>query len=66
MAILLDTNILLRQAEPRHAQHQVSAEATDELRRRGDDLTFNSVDFARYPHITALTPGKVLSQVHRQ
>jgi len=38
MAILLDTNILLRQAEPRHAQHQASTEATDALRRRGEDL----------------------------
>ena len=38
MAILLDTNILLRQAEPRHAQHQASTEAADELRRRGEDL----------------------------
>lgn len=38
MRILLDTNILLRQAEPRHAQHEVSVKATEELRRRGDDL----------------------------
>jgi len=38
MRILLDTNILLRQAEPRHPQHQESSDATAELRRRGDEL----------------------------
>jgi len=38
MRILLDTNILLRQAEPRHPQHQESSDATGELRRRGDEL----------------------------
>ena len=38
MRILLDTNILLRQAEPRHPHHQASAEATEALRRRGEEL----------------------------
>ena len=38
MRILLDTNILLRQVEPRHAHHQASATATAELRRRGGEL----------------------------
>jgi len=37
-AILLDTNILLRQAEPLHAQHAESATAADALRRDGNQL----------------------------
>jgi predicted nucleic acid-binding protein len=38
MQILLDTNILLRQAEPKHAQHRTSVQATNVLRQRGEDL----------------------------
>jgi predicted nucleic acid-binding protein len=38
MATLLDTNILLRQAEPGHAQHQSSVEATELLRQRREEL----------------------------
>jgi predicted nucleic acid-binding protein len=38
MRTLLDTNILLRQAEPRHPQHRESVKATEELRRRSDEL----------------------------
>ena len=38
MRILLDTNILLRQAEPRHPQQRASSDATVELRRRGEEL----------------------------
>jgi predicted nucleic acid-binding protein len=38
MQVLLDTNILLRQAEPLHPQHRESARATEELRQRGDEL----------------------------
>jgi predicted nucleic acid-binding protein len=29
-------------------------------------LTFNAADFARYPHISVLTPGEVLNQIQRQ
>jgi len=38
MQVLLDTNVLLRSVEPRHAQHQTSVDATDALRQRGHDL----------------------------
>jgi predicted nucleic acid-binding protein len=38
MRVLLDTNVLLRSAEPRHAQHQTATAATDALRRGGHDL----------------------------
>jgi predicted nucleic acid-binding protein len=38
MRTLLDTNILLRQAEPRHPQHRESVKATEELRRRSEEL----------------------------
>jgi predicted nucleic acid-binding protein len=38
MRILLDTNILLRQAEPLHAHHVESAAATDALRSDGNQL----------------------------
>lgn len=38
MRILLDTNILLRSVEPRHAHHQVSVEAIDLLRQRGHEM----------------------------
>ncbi len=38
MPTLLDTNILLRQAEPRHSQHQASVRATALLRERGEEL----------------------------
>jgi predicted nucleic acid-binding protein len=29
-------------------------------------LTFNAADFSRYPDITAVSPGEVLNQLHRQ
>jgi len=38
MRILLDTNILLRSAEPRHVQRQTSVDAIDMLRQPGHDL----------------------------
>jgi predicted nucleic acid-binding protein len=38
MRILLDTNVLLRSVEQRHAQHRASVDALDLLRQRGHDL----------------------------
>jgi predicted nucleic acid-binding protein len=38
MRILIDTNILLRSADPGHAQHRASMDAVDLLRRRGHEL----------------------------
>jgi predicted nucleic acid-binding protein len=38
MRILLDTNILLRSVEPRHAVHQATVDAIDQLRRGGHEL----------------------------
>jgi predicted nucleic acid-binding protein len=38
MNALLDTNILLRMAQPGHVHHQLALDAADALRRRGDSL----------------------------
>jgi predicted nucleic acid-binding protein len=38
MRILLDTNVLLRSAEPGHPHHQVSVDAIDLLKQRGHEL----------------------------
>lgn len=38
MRILLDTNVVLRLVEPLHAQHQLSIDAIDLLRRQGHAL----------------------------
>lgn len=38
MRILLDSNVLLRSVEPKHAQHQASIDAIDALRKLGHDL----------------------------
>jgi predicted nucleic acid-binding protein len=38
MRILLDTNVLLRSAEPRHVHHQASVDAIETLRQYGHEL----------------------------
>ncbi len=46
--VLSDSNILLRSADPQHAQHQEAEEAVKELERRGDTLCIvpqNLVEF---------------------
>ena len=39
MRILIDTNVLLRSAEPGHAHYQSSVDSIDILRRMGHELT---------------------------
>ena len=39
MRILIDTNVLLRSAEPGHAHYQSRVDAIDALRRTGHELT---------------------------
>jgi hypothetical protein len=38
MNVLLDTNVLLRSAEPGHAQHKEARDAADELAKQGHTL----------------------------
>jgi predicted nucleic acid-binding protein len=38
MWILLDTNVLLRSAEPGHAQHHITTDAVTRLRQQGHEL----------------------------
>ena len=38
MPVLIDTNILLRIAEPTHEWHQLALQATDHLRAAGHEL----------------------------
>ena len=48
MEVLLDTDVLLRDADPAHRMHKDAAEAVRTLRRRGDRLCIaaqNLVEF---------------------
>jgi len=48
IATLQDTNILLRGAQPLHPQHQVTLDAQEELRRRGDILCVVTQNFVEF------------------
>lgn len=48
MNILLDTNILLRSAEPAHAQYREAADATDALAKQGHVLCLVPQNFYEF------------------
>ena len=48
MNVLLDTNVLLRSAEPGHAQHQQARDATDLLGKQGHTLCLVPQNFYEF------------------
>ncbi|MBX9579624.1 MAG: PIN domain-containing protein [Gemmataceae bacterium] len=48
MNYLLDSNVLLRMAEPGHAHHQAAADATDLLGRQGHTLCLVPQDYYEF------------------
>jgi hypothetical protein len=55
MRVLVDTNILLRGAQPNHPLCYQATHAVSSI------LSFNSADFKRYDLVTALHPASLLA-----